>query len=136
MKLFLFNIIGVKTLIKDRGEKRIMKVVVVGCTHAGTAAILNLKKVNPDVEITVFERNDNISFLSCGIALYVGGIVKDPQGLFYCSPEKLRELNVNTKMRHDVKNVDIKGKKIHVANLETGEEFDETFDKLIVTSGS
>ena len=136
MKLFLFNIIGVKTLIKDRGEKRIMKVVVVGCTHAGTAAILNLKKINPDVEITVFERNDNISFLSCGIALYVGGVVKDPQGLFYCSPEKLRELNVNTKMRHDVKNVDIKGKKIHVANLETGEEFDETFDKLIVTSGS
>ena len=113
-----------------------MKVVVVGCTHAGTAAILNLKKINPDVEITVFERNDNISFLSCGIALYVGGVVKDPQGLFYCSPEKLRELNVNTKMRHDVKNVDIKGKKIHVANLETGEEFDETFDKLIVTSGS
>ena len=33
-----------------------MKVVVIGCTHAGTAAILNLKKVNPDVEITVFER--------------------------------------------------------------------------------
>ena len=47
VKLFLFNIIGVKTLIKDRGEKRIMKVVVVGCTHAGTAAILNLKKINP-----------------------------------------------------------------------------------------
>ena len=46
-----------------------MKVIVVGCTHAGTAAILNLKKVNPDVEITVFERNDNISFLSCGITL-------------------------------------------------------------------
>ena len=37
-----------------------MKVVVIGCTHAGTAAILNLKKINPDTEITVFERNDNI----------------------------------------------------------------------------
>ena len=88
------------------------KIIVVGANHAGTAAILNLRKTNPDAEITVFERNDNISFLSCGIALYVGGVVKDPQGLFYCSPEKLRELNVNTKMRHDVKNVDIKGKKV------------------------
>ena len=113
-----------------------MKVVVIGCTHAGTAAILNLKKVNPEAEITVFERNDNISFLSCGIALYVGGVVKDPQGLFYCSPEKLRELNVDTKMRHDVKNVDIQGKTLRVVNLETGDEFDETFDKLIITSGS
>lgn len=113
-----------------------MKVVVIGCTHAGTAAILNLKKVNPEAEITVFERNDNISFLSCGIALYVGGVVKDPQGLFYCSPEKLRELNVDTKMRYDVKNVDIQGKTLRVVNLETGDEFNETFDKLIITSGS
>ena len=41
-----------------------MKVAVIGCTHAGTAAILNLKRIYPDSEVTVFERNDNISFLS------------------------------------------------------------------------
>ena len=113
-----------------------MKVVVIGCTHAGTAAIKNLRALNPDAEITVFERNDNISFLSCGIALYVGGVVNDPKGLFYSSPEELKSLGVNTKMKHDVKNVDIKGKKLTVENLETGEVFDETFDKLIITSGS
>lgn len=113
-----------------------MKVVVIGCTHAGTAAIKNLRALNPDAEITVFERNDNISFLSCGIALYVGGVVSDPKGLFYSSPEELKSLGVNTKMKHDVKNVDIKGKKLTVENLETGEVFDETFDKLIITSGS
>ena len=65
-----------------------MKVAVIGCTHAGTAAILNLKRIYPDSDVSVFERNDNISFLSCGIALYVGGVVKDAQGLFYCSPDK------------------------------------------------
>ena len=113
-----------------------MKVVVIGCTHAGTAAIKNLRALNPDAEVTVFERNDNISFLSCGIALYVGGVVSDPKGLFYSSPEELKSLGVNTKMKHDVKNVDIKGKKLTVENLETGEVFDETFDKLIITSGS
>ena len=113
-----------------------MKVIVIGCTHAGTAAIKNLRALNPDAEVTVFERNDNISFLSCGIALYVGGVVSDPKGLFYSSPEELKSLGVNTKMKHDVKNVDIKGKKLTVENLETGEVFDETFDKLIITSGS
>ena len=113
-----------------------MKVVVIGCTHAGTAAIKNVRALNPDAEVTVFERNDNISFLSCGIALYVGGVVSDPKGLFYSSPEELKSLGVNTKMKHDVKNVDIKGKKLTVENLETGEVFDETFDKLIITSGS
>ena len=113
-----------------------MKVVVIGCTHAGTAAIKNLRALNPDAEVTVFERNDNISFLSCGIALYVGGVVSDPKGLFYSSPEELKSLGVNTKMKHDVKNVDIKEKKLTVENLETGEVFNETFDKLIITSGS
>ena len=113
-----------------------MKVVVVGCTHAGTAAIVNLKKLQPEAEVTVFERNDNISFLSCGIALYVGGVVKDPHGLFYSSPEELKKLNVETKMKHDVKSVDIKGKKVIVVDLETGKEKEESYDKLIVTTGS
>ncbi|KPU26511.1 NADH oxidase [Caloranaerobacter sp. TR13] len=113
-----------------------MKIVVIGCTHAGTAAILNSKKLYPDAEITVYERNDNISFLSCGIALHVGGVVKDPKGLFYSSPEKLAALGVNTKMLHDVLDIDTDNKKIKVCNLETNEEFEDTYDKLIVTTGS
>ena len=113
-----------------------MKVIVVGCTHAGTAAIVNTAKLYPDAEITVYERNDNISFLSCGIALYVGGVIADPQGLFYSSPEKLAELGVTTKMKHDVLEVDSDGKKVKVKNMDTGEIFEDTFDKMIVTSGS
>ncbi|MBE0337584.1 FAD-dependent oxidoreductase [Paenibacillus sp. 23TSA30-6] len=113
-----------------------MKVAVIGCTHAGTAAIVNTAKCYPDAEITVYERNDNISFLSCGIALYVGGVVKDPHGLFYSSPNELAELGVVTKMLHEVTNVDTAGKTLQARNLQTGEEFTDTFDKLIVTTGS
>lgn len=113
-----------------------MRVAVIGCTHAGTAAILNLKRIYPDSEVTVFERNDNISFLSCGIALYVGGVVKDPQGLFYCSPDKLRELNVDTRMKHNVESVNLKDRKIVAKNLETNEIVEQSFDKMIITSGS
>ncbi|QCZ51180.1 putative NAD,FAD-dependent dehydrogenase [Levilactobacillus brevis] len=50
-----------------------MKVTVVGCTHAGTFAIKQILAEHPDAEVTVYERNDVISFLSCGIALYLGG---------------------------------------------------------------
>ncbi|MCX7922831.1 MAG: FAD-dependent oxidoreductase [Clostridia bacterium] len=113
-----------------------MKVIVIGCTHAGTAAILNAAKLYADAEITVYERNDTISFLSCGIALYVGGVVKDPQGLFYCSPEKLAELGVRTKMSHDVLEANLEQKQIRVRDLKTGEEFYDKFDKLIITTGS
>lgn len=113
-----------------------MKVAVIGCTHAGTAAIVNTAKLYPDAEITVYERNDNISFLSCGIALYVGGVVKDPDGLFYSSPEQLADLGVNTKMLHEVVSVDTEQKTLQVRNIKTGESFKDSFDKLIVTTGS
>ncbi|MCM3340878.1 FAD-dependent oxidoreductase [Paenibacillus sp. MER TA 81-3] len=113
-----------------------MKVAVIGCTHAGTAAIVQTAKRYPEAQITVYERNDNISFLSCGIALYVGGVVKDPQGLFYSSPNQLADLGVVTKMRHDVLDADTANKTLRVRNLETGEELEDTFDKLIITTGS
>lgn len=113
-----------------------MKVVVVGCTHAGTAAVKNILTNHPDAEVTVFERNDNVSFLSCGIALYVGGIVKDPAGLFYSNPEELASLGAKVNMEHDVTNIDTDTKKVTAKDLKTNEEKIVDYDKLVVTTGS
>ena len=113
-----------------------MKVVVIGCTHAGTAAVKTILNENPGAEVVIYERNDNVSFLSCGIALYIGGVVKDPQGLFYSNPEELKSLGADVNMEHDVTNVDLDAKKLNVKNLKSGEEFETTFDKLVLTTGS
>lgn len=113
-----------------------MKLVVLGCTHAGTAVVKNARSMYPDMEISVYERNDNISFLSCGIALYVGGDVDDKMGLFYSSPEELASLNIQTHMQHDVVEVDTEKKVIKAVNLVTNEEVLEEYDKLVVTTGS
>ena len=113
-----------------------MKVVVVGCTHAGTAAVKSILANQKDVEVTVYERNDNVSFLSCGIALYVGGVVKDPAGLFYSNPEELKSLGANVKMEHDVTNIDTENKTVTAKDLKTGAEETVPYDKLVMTSGS
>lgn len=113
-----------------------MKVAVVGCTHAGTAAVKTILNDNPGAEVVVFERNDNVSFLSCGIALYVGGVVKDPQGLFYSSPEELASLGAKVHMEHDVVEAKLADKTLRVKDLKTGTEFEETYDKLVITTGS
>lgn len=113
-----------------------MKVVVVGCTHAGTSAVKTILNENPGTEVVVYERNDNVSFLSCGIALYVGGVVKDPQGLFYSDPEELASMGAEVNMLHDVTSIDTKAKKLTVKNLKSGEEFEESYDKLVLTMGS
>lgn len=113
-----------------------MKIVVIGCTHAGTAAVTQMAKLYPDAEITVYERNDNVSFLSCGIALHVGGVVRDAKQLFYSSPERLGELGAQMKMRHSVLSVDTDSHTVRVRDLATEEEFVDTYDKLVVTTGS
>ncbi len=53
------------------------KIVVIGVNHAGTSAIRTLLSQNPNHKVTAFDRNDNISFLGCGIALSVSGVVKN-----------------------------------------------------------
>lgn len=113
-----------------------MKIVVVGCTHAGTAAVVNMRETYPDSEITIYERNDNISFLSCGIALNVGGVVPDTKSLFYNSPENLTNLGIKTNMKHDVTNIDFDTKTITATNLLTNEVVTDTYDKLVLTLGS
>ena len=78
----------------------------------------------------------NLSFLSCGIALWVGGHVSDPKKMFYSSPEMLAQLGAHMKMQHTVLKADLKEKVLHVKNLVTSEETIEKFDKIIVTTGS
>ncbi|SFJ76226.1 Pyridine nucleotide-disulphide oxidoreductase [Paenibacillus sp. UNC496MF] len=113
-----------------------MKIVVVGCTHAGTEATKDLARMYPDAEINVYERNDNVSFLSCGIALNVGGVVENPEDLFYSSPEELSALSVHMFMQHEVLEIDAKNKRLQVRNLVTNERFSDTYDKLVMTTGS
>ncbi len=113
-----------------------MKVVVIGCTHAGTSAVKSIINEAPDAEVVVFERNDNVSFLSCGIALYIGEVVKKAEELFYSNPEELRSLGAEINMEHNVTNVDDVNKVVTVENLLTGETRTETYDKLVLTTGS
>lgn len=113
-----------------------MKVVVVGCTHTGTAAIAKINELYDDVELNVYEMNDTVSFLSCGIAMCVDKTVEDINSFFYSSPEALRELGINMFMKHKVTNIDFDKKEVEVSNLITGEVFKDDYEKLIITTGS
>ncbi len=109
---------------------------IVGCTHAGTFAASQLLAAHPDWTVHVFERNDSLSFLSCGIALWVGDHVSDPKRMFYSSPEALSKLGARMHMRTDVLEVNVADKTLRARDLESGEVSNYTFDKLFVTTGS
>ena len=59
------------------------KIVVIGANHAGTAAINFLTDLSKDNQVVVFDRNSNISFLGCGMALWIGNQISGSDGLFY-----------------------------------------------------
>ena len=113
-----------------------MKVVVIGCTHAGTAAVEQILEEHPGTQVTVYERDDNISFLSCGIALYLGHKVKHLEDMFYADPKDLEKLGAKVYMKHDVLKIDSKNKTIMCEDMKTHQIINDTYDKLIMTTGS
>ena len=111
-------------------------VAIVGCTHAGTFAATSILREHPDWSVHVFERGDTLSFLSCGIALWVGDHVSGPRKMFYSSPAELEKLGATMHMRTDVTDIDVAGKTLEFRSLETGDSQTLQFDKLVVTTGS
>jgi len=111
------------------------KVVVVGANHAGTCAINTITGFNEGDEVVVFDQNSNISFLGCGMALWIGGQISKPDGLFYSNKEKLESQGAKVNMNSKVERIDF-DKKFVYATLENGEKVEESYDKLILATGS
>lgn len=112
------------------------KVAVIGCTHAGVFATTSILQSHPDWEVHVFERNDTVSFLSCGIALWVGEHVSDPDKMFYSSPAALEKAGAHMHMTCDVTSADAKTKHVCWTDLKTNETHELDFDYLVITTGS
>lgn len=112
------------------------KIVVVGINHAGTSVIRTLLAQNPELEVNAYDRNSNISFLGCGIALTVGGIVKDPRSLFYSNPAQLERMGAKIFMEHEVTGIDEIRKTVTVKDLRSGQTLTDTWDKLVYAAGS
>lgn len=111
------------------------KIVVVGANHAGTAAINTILDHCPENEVVVFDRNSNISFLGCGMALWIGKQIDGPEGLFYSSEEKMLEKKAKVYMNTEVKHIDFTDKKVYAVS-DCGREICESYDKLILATGS
>lgn len=113
-----------------------MKIIVIGLNHAGTTAVRAIRNLDKKAKIVGYDMNDNISFLGCGIALWVNGMVKNPKDLFYATPELLKKENIEVHMKHKVVELDESKKRVKVLNLTTGKETYDTYDKLVIAAGS
>lgn len=111
------------------------KIVVVGVNHAGTAAVNTILDNYKDVKVTAFDENNNISFLGCGMALWIGQQIEGPDGLFYSSKEALEKKGATIHMETCVTSLDFQNKQIIALDC-NHHPIIESYDKLILATGS
>ena len=114
-----------------------MKVVIVGGVAGGATAAARLRRLDEQAEIVVFERSGFISYANCGLPYYIGDVITDPQDLTLQTPESFfSRFRVNMKVRHEVTALHPEKHTVSVKNLKTGEGFEESYDKLILSPGA
>ena len=114
-----------------------MKVVIIGGVAGGATAAARIRRLDEQAEIVVFERSGFVSYANCGLPYYIGGVIEDPDALTLQTPESFfSRFRVTMKVRHEVTAIHPKRKTVSVKNLETGELFEESYDKLLLSPGA
>ncbi|MBQ9046105.1 MAG: FAD-dependent oxidoreductase [Oscillospiraceae bacterium] len=114
-----------------------MKVVIVGGVAGGATAAARIRRLDEHAEITVFERSGYISYANCGLPYYIGDVITDPEELTLQDPESFyARFRVDMKVRHEVTAIDPERHCVRVKDLETGAEFEEAYDKLLLSPGA
>ncbi len=114
-----------------------MKVVIIGGVAGGATAAARLRRLDEQAEIVVFERSGYVSYANCGLPYYIGGVIEAPESLTLQTPESFFDrFRVDMRVRHEVTALHPDKKSVSVKNLETGEEFEEVYDKLILSPGA
>ena len=114
-----------------------MKIVIVGGVAGGATAAARIRRLDENAEIIVFERSGYISYANCGLPYYIGDVLTEPEALTLQTPESFfTRFRVTMKVCHEVTALHPDRKTVSVKNLETGEEFEESYDKLILSPGA
>ena len=114
-----------------------MKVIIVGGVAGGATAAARIRRLDEQAEILVFERSGYISYANCGLPYYIGGVIENPQQLTLQTPESFfSRFRVHMKVHHEVTAIHPERKTVSVKNLESGEVFEESYDKLLLSPGA
>ena len=113
------------------------KVIIIGGTAAGLSAASKAKRVDPSLEITVFERSGYISYGACGLPYFVGGIIDQPDDLVSLNVDQMtHQRGVPTFIHHEVTRIDRTAQTVTVRDLDSGRTWQQSYDKLVIATGA
>lgn len=113
------------------------KILIVGGVAGGASAAARLRRLDESANIIMFEKDEYISFANCGLPYYIGGEITDKDALTLQTPESFNaRFNVDVRNFNEVKAIDSKNKTVTVYNHQTQSEYQESYDKLILSMGA
>jgi len=117
-------------------------VVIIGGVACGPKTAATLARRDGDLKITVFQREKEISYGSCGFPYFASGDIESFQALTETSyyiprtPEFFRKTKgFEVVTRAEVINIDRADKCVTVKNLDTGEQFEHGYNYLVIATG-
>lgn len=113
-----------------------MKVIVVGSSHGGYETVEGLLRQDSDTEIQWYEKGDFLSFLSCGMQLYLEGKVKKVNSVSYATPEEMEKKGVSVFLQQEITKIDPEKHEVEVVNHVDNETRTEKYDKLVLSAGA
>ena len=114
-----------------------MKIVIVGGVAAGASAAARLRRLDEHAEIIVFEQGAHVSFSSCSLPYHLSGVVADSDSLVMMTPESFRTRHaVDVRTNTQVISIDRGRKTVRVRSLISEEEYEESYDRLILATGA
>lgn len=112
------------------------KVLIVGGVAGGASAAARLRRLDENVEIIMFERDEHISFANCGLPYYIGETIKEREKLLVQTPEAMKaRFNMDVRVNSEVVSVDAENKKVSVRQKD-GKVYEESYDNLILSPGA
>lgn len=114
-----------------------MKLLIIGGGAGGPAAASRARRLDEDSEIVIFERGEHVSYGHCGLPYFVGGVIQDRSELLIATPKLFKDrYNVDARVRSVVKDIMPEEKQIEVVDLNTGDGYRESYDKMILSTGA
>ncbi len=114
-----------------------LKIIIVGGVAGGASTAARLRRLSEESEIIMLERGEYISYANCGLPYYIGGTIEDRDNLFVMTPEKFKEwLNIDVRTMNEALSIDRDRKEVLIKDLNTGREYREDYDYLVLSPGS
>ncbi len=101
------------------------------------SAATRLRRLDESAEIVVYEMGEHVSYANCGLPYFVSGVISNRDDLLLQTPESLwRRFRIEVKNLSKVQSIDPEAQTITVKNLASGEVYEDSYDKLIISTGA